>query len=120
MKADTAVGPAYAGGERTMMFRKLYWVTEEMSKNNSHVTGVYTSIPDLINHGLRWMNGSADGFRISLVKLDSEKEPLGTFQSPSFEGLETRLQDFIRTEEFTEEETLTLREALDSFASVKA
>ena len=102
-----------------MMFRKLYWVTEELNKSGSQVTGTYTSIPDLIHHGLRWINGSTEGFRITLVKLDSGKEPLGTFESPAFDGLETRLEDFVRTEEFTAEQVQALREALSEFCSVK-
>ncbi len=102
-----------------MMFRKLYWVTEELNKGGSQVTGTYTSIPDLIHHGLRWINGSTTGFRITLVKLDSSKEPLGTFESPGFAGLEAKLEDFVRTEEFTEEQIQALREALNDFSSVK-
>ena len=101
-----------------MMFRRLYWVTEELGKGEaSNVTGVYTSIPDLIRYGLRWTGESADGFRLTLVKLDCQKEPLGSFQTPGFEGLETRLQDFIRTEEFTPDETQSLVEALKEFTS---
>ncbi len=36
-----------------MMFRRLYWVVEEVdTSGRSQVTGVYTSIQDLIKHGL--------------------------------------------------------------------
>jgi hypothetical protein len=98
-----------------MMFRRLYWVTEELGENGSRVTGVYTSIPDLINRGLRWTGEPQSGFRISLIKLDCDREPLGTFVSPRYEGLEERLGDFIKTEEFSEEQRTALIEGLQAF-----
>jgi hypothetical protein len=104
-----------------MMFRRLYWVTEEINDAGvSRVTGVYTSIPDLIRHGLRWTHGPQAQFRLSLVKLDCEQDPLGTFESPRYEGLTERLEDFVKTQEFTQDECQTLADALNEFASVKA
>jgi len=94
------------------MFRKLYWVTEQVDRDgSSRVTGVYTSIPDLIRHGLRWSRTS-DSLRLTLTKLDSEKEPLGSWASPGFSGLEASLQEFIRTDEFSQEHCQALVKAL--------
>ncbi|MFY9233540.1 MAG: hypothetical protein WAO58_03680 [Fimbriimonadaceae bacterium] len=103
-----------------MMFRRLYWVTEELAgAGSSSVTGVYTSIPDLIRHGIRWTGEPKKGFRLTLVKLDCGKEPLGTFVGPRFEGLEERLSDFIRTDEFSHDECRALTDALSEFSSVR-
>jgi len=101
-----------------MMFRRLYWVTEELSSAGSSVTGVYTSIPDLIRHGIRWTSEPTSHFRLTLVKLDCAKEPLGTFVGPRFEGLEERLSDFVRTDEFSHDECRALADALAEFSAV--
>lgn len=101
-----------------MMFRRLYWVTEELSVDgSSKVTGVYTSIPDLIRFGLRWTSEARSGLRLTLVKLDCEKEPLGVFEPPRYEQLAERLQDFIKTDEFTTDECRALVESLQEFSS---
>jgi hypothetical protein len=100
----------------TMMFRKLYWVTEEIDAlGHSQVSGVYTSIPDLIRHGLRDGQTSST-FRLTLTKLDSEGGPLGTWTGPRFEGLAQRLEEFILTDEFSREHGVAL---LDSLLGVK-
>lgn len=101
------------------MFRRLYWVTEECEPNGSCVTGVYTSIPDLIKHGLRWVDGPRTKLRLTLCKLDCAREPLGTFEGPDFKGLEERLADFVKTDEFSQDECKALVEALHSFSSAK-
>lgn len=101
------------------MFRRLYWVTEEIAEDGaSRVTGVYTSVPDLIRHGLRWTGSPKKTFRLSLVKLDCNNDPLGCFESPRYEGLEERLQDFVKTNEFSVEECQSLADALREFSSV--
>jgi len=103
-----------------MMFRKLYWVTEQVdSKGNSHVSGVYTSIPELIRHGLSWQEGDCH-LRITLTKLDSIKEPFGTWCEPNFNGLGERLEEFIQTDEFTKEHCQMLLEALNGRAAKAA
>lgn len=95
-----------------MMFRKLYWVTEALDANgNSHVEGVYTSIPDLIRHGLRNLDQHY-GLRLTLSKLDSQCGPLGSWESPSFEGLDVCLQEFVATEEFSQDHCKALLDAL--------
>jgi hypothetical protein len=102
-----------------MVFRKLYWVTEQGDGSGDwSVSGVYTSVTDLIDHGLRWIGGSTGAaFRITLVKLDSAKEPLGSWASPEFSGLESGLDAYVKTGEFTEEDRLALRRSLDAFVS---
>jgi hypothetical protein len=92
-----------------MMFRRLYWVTEQIDAQSSQVTGVYTSIPDLIRKGLD-MHGK--DFRLTLTKLDCSEGRLGSWQSPAFEGLEERLQDFVATDEFSQEHCSALVEEL--------
>ncbi len=108
-----------------MMFRRLYWVTEqETPKIGWRATGVYTSTADLIERGIRWV-GDADGasarLRIVLVKLDSSNDVLGSWDGPEFAGLEAGLEPFQKTGEFTSDDCLNLRRALDSFvAALKA
>ena len=87
-----------------MKFRKLYWVSEQIDEQGrSEVIGVYTSIPDLVEVGLRRVDGlpKRAGYRLSLVKLDSKKKPLGLWESPDFEGLADDLEEFIKTKEFS-------------------
>jgi hypothetical protein len=99
-----------------MMFRKLYWVTEQTDPQGTYrATGVYTSIPDLIDQGLRWLEPAGNGFRISLVKLDGRGDPLGAWTAPDFTGLEEGLQDFVATGEFGIDECESLRMALTGF-----
>ena len=84
-----------------MMFRKLYWVTEGVNADHdSMVLGVFTSIPDLIKNGLPTAE-RYPSYRISLVKLDSPQTPLGTWQSPEFNGLRDAMQAYIATDEFS-------------------
>ncbi|HVL39322.1 MAG TPA: hypothetical protein VM328_08015 [Fimbriimonadaceae bacterium] len=105
-----------------MMFRRLYWVTEQLDEQGcSTVTGVYTSIPDLVRHGLRYVNDLPQGgFRLNLVKLDCTKKPLGIWESPRFEGLADRLSEYVATDEFSQDQCNMLVEALSHFSGVKA
>jgi hypothetical protein len=101
-----------------MKFRRIYWVTEQFDeKGGSQVAGVYTSIPDLIDKGLRWDEGTPGraGFRITLVKLDSMKSPLGTWHGPEFAGLDESLKEYIGTGEFNEGDCIQLVDAVRSF-----
>lgn len=101
-----------------MMFRKLYWITEQTDPTgNFRATGVYTSVHDLIESGLRHLDPGGPGFRITLVKLDCRKDVLGSWQGPRFEGLEEGFQKYIDTHEFTIEEAQALRAALDQFVA---
>lgn len=101
-----------------MTFRRIYWVTEQLAENNvSCVTGVYTSIPDLLQEGLRWAEGCDHkaGIRLSLVKLDDFNMPLGTWSSPDFKGLSSDLQPYVKTEEFNGMDVETLEQELKKF-----
>lgn len=92
------------------MFRRLYWVTELVKADGrSEVAGVYTSIPDLIRHGLP--AGDAH-LRLTLTKLDSTQAPFGSWEGPEFSGLEEACQQFVRTEEFSVDEVKGLLRAL--------
>lgn len=101
-----------------MMFRKLYWITEQSSRGSWRATGVYTSIQDLIEHGFRFVGDPAvhDGFRITLCKLDCRKDVLGVWSGPKFQDIETDLQAYVQTGEFTVEEIQQLRQALSAFS----
>lgn len=98
-----------------MKFRKLYWVTEQFGQDGlSEVAGVYTSIPDLIERGIEWRDGLShqDGFRLTLVALDSRKKPLGTWATPEFGSLQSDLSEYVGTQEFGASEVDALVEAL--------
>jgi len=102
------------------MFRKLYWVTESVdAKGLSHVVGVYTSIPDLIRHGLS-TNDRNSRLRLTLTKLDSDRTPFGTWCEPHFEGLDDKLQEFVVTEEFLPEQCEMLVDALKRRPAIAA
>lgn len=106
-----------------MMFRRLYWVAEQVEKDgSSKVTGVFTSIQDLVHTGLQWCsNGKVPkGYRLTLMKPDSFNCPLGVFESPRFEGLDEALTELVQGNEYSSEEAANLRSELDSFSSSRA
>jgi hypothetical protein len=101
------------GAEKTTMFRRLYWVSEQVFEDGtSSVNGVYTSIPDLVRYGLRFPEAGL--LRLTLTKLDSDREPLGKWVSPSFEGLEAAMEPYVKTEEFSGEQVKSLVSSLSS------
>ena len=103
-----------------MKFRRLYWVTEQLDDDGrSALCGVFTSIPDLVEEGLRWNDeiGKRNSFRISLVKLDSKHKPLGSWISPDYQTLEEDLQEYVETQEFTVPECQDLCKGLKEFSS---
>jgi hypothetical protein len=104
-----------------MMFRRLYWVTEELdSASCSRVTGVYTSIPDLIRKGLSPIEDQDERrIRLNLIKLDCSDDPLGTWESPGFEGIQDRLGEFVATDEFTQEQCQSLFDELSRFRGLQ-
>lgn len=94
-----------------MKFRKLYWVTEQVGTDGkSKVIGTYTSIHDLRTKGIKWDDECefSGSFRVSLVKLDSSKMPMGCWEGPTFSGLEADLQQFVETGEFDEPSIIQL------------
>jgi hypothetical protein len=96
-----------------MKFRRLYWVTEEVSaKGDSGVTGVYTSIPDLIKNGIESRNGKPSQLRLSLVKLDCADGPLGIWEAPGFTGIGDSLQEYVKTDEFSADQCQALVDGL--------
>ena len=100
-----------------MMFRKLYWVTEELrSDGSSAVTGVYTSIPNLIRHGLGKVHDAAC-LRLSLTKLDSDDGPIAAWAGDMFGRLSADLVQFVATEDITEDQRNSLVETVDSLRS---
>lgn len=103
-----------------MMFRRLYWVVEEVEQTGrSQVIGVYTSIQDLINRGLACIDTGND-IRLTLTKLDSTKPPLGCWASPRFESLETDLEEYVKTDEFTLESCKALCDELHKLYKIPA
>jgi hypothetical protein len=88
--------------QRTKMFRKLYWVTELVyGDGSSQVTGIYTSIPDLLRKGLD--RNRLSSTRLTLSKLDSAEPPLGSWSGRDFDRIQDTLQEFVRTDEFSAE-----------------
>lgn len=102
-----------------MKFRNLHWATEQVSATGSTLTGVFTSIPDLVHHGLRWIEAvpHRQGFRVSLVQLDSPNLPLGSWMSPDFEGMTEQLRDYVASDGFNPQETEELVGLLREFAT---
>ena|SRR5579859_1722399 len=106
-----------------MMFRRLYWVAEQVDNaGRSKVTGVYTSIQDLVQRGLRWCDGSngPGGYRLTMVKPDCFNCPLGMWESPRFEGMAKDLEEFVENDEYSREEVATLEAALQQFTGPHA
>lgn len=103
-----------------MMFRKLYWVTEEVcASGNSRVLGVFTSIPDLVRYGLSY--DASCMLRLTLTKLDTDSGAVGCWDSKSgFRGIEDRLQEFVRTDDFTDDHCRELVRALNVRAAAVA
>lgn len=101
-----------------MMFRRLYWVTEQLyADGRSRVTGTYTSIPDLIDHGLRFVGDDAAlcvGLRLSLVKLDAGHDVLGVWSGDDFKTIEADLAPYVRTHEFNPEVVSDLARILNA------
>ncbi len=102
-----------------MKFRRLYWVTEQVDGDGrSEVAGVFTSIQDLTDRGIHWVDDieKKAGFRLTLVKLDSRHKPLGTWVSPEFPGIEDSLAEYVKTQEFSSTEVEDLVAKLRSFS----
>lgn len=98
-----------------MKFRRIYWVTEQLDESGrGEVTGVYTSIPDLVEYGL-FMKDHCDkkaALRLTLCELDATKPPLVRLTSPDFGDVEQVLEQFVKDGEITHEDVVTLADAL--------
>lgn len=82
------------------LLRFLHWVLEVVEPDGkSHVHGVYTSIPDLVDRGFHGDASIADkDCRLTLVQLDSAQPPLGTWFA-SVGELERDLEPFVASGE---------------------
>jgi hypothetical protein len=95
-----------------MPFRRIYWITEHVHADGStQASGIYTSVYDLVERGLP---RHSEGLRLTLVKVDSDSDPLGTYDSPAFEGLAEDLLGYTATDEITEDQRKGLLDALHS------
>lgn len=102
-----------------MMFRRLYWVAEQVDQKSgrSKVTGVYTSIQDLVQKGFQWCDGGSGptGYRLTLLKPDSFNCPLGVWDAPRFEGILNDMNEYVESGEYTKDEIATLETAIGQF-----
>lgn len=106
-----------------MLFRRLYWVAEQVDPNGrSKVTGVYTSIQDLMGKGLRWCEEGpcAAKLRLTLVKPDSFNCPIGVWESPDFSGMREALDELVGGNEYSRDECTSLERELDNFVAQTA
>jgi hypothetical protein len=84
-----------------MVFRRIYWVVEEVKEGKTSVRGVFTSIADLLDRYLAKVSSDKpDNLIITLVRLDSSEGVLGRWESPTFDGLRESLNQYIQTGEF--------------------
>lgn len=91
------------------MFRRLYWIVEELGDaGESRVTGVYTSIPDLVHRGLK----AGLSLRLTIHKPDTYDAPLGQWTNETFGEIADGLQTFVQTHEYSVDEVKTLTEAV--------
>ena len=99
-----------------MQFRRIYWVTEEIRQGERSLTGVFTSISDLLDRYLEGLDDNKpDSIRLSLVKLDQKGPPLGVWESGKFENLRQDLQQFIDSGEFSIDECERISGRLQSW-----
>lgn len=97
-----------------MKFRILHWVTESLAADGtSEVTAIFTSVPDLIDSGLTQELPKGHRLRVSLVKLDCIKGPLGVWIGPQFEGMESMLNTLQSTQELSPMEFKLLEAAIE-------
>lgn len=101
------------------MFRRLYWIVEQIGEDSSsRVTGVYTSIQDLVNKGLKWSeNLVVNHVRITLMKPDTFDKALGSWKDSEFGSLRNDLEAYIQSHEYSEEEVDLLCQATSAFVT---
>lgn len=98
------------------MFRKLYWVAEQVdAAGNSKVTGIFTSIQDLVEVNFHSDNGGKAS-RITLSKLDCANGVLGSWTIGKHQSLAEDLQAYVQTKEFSLEECELLVNAVNGSA----
>jgi hypothetical protein len=101
------------------MFRRLYWIAEQLNADGtSRITGIYTSIQDLCHHGLCWSeNCNSKVIRLTLMKPDVFDQPLGCWISPTFGDIATDMRVYVESNEYTEEEIKMLMSSIDAFVA---
>jgi len=106
-----------------MKFRHLYWVTETLAADGtSAVRGVFTSIHDLIDRGLSGLTPGSEvvDLRITLVQLDRNQAPMGSWRAVRGADLSDSLREFIESGEFDADECRQLSEAFRNWGLVRA
>jgi hypothetical protein len=97
-----------------MMFRKLYWVTERVDRTGEgRVLGVFTSIPNLIRHGLE-CEIDLRHLRLTLTKLDCGDGPIASWFGPTFACLERDLAQFVATDDFSSDQCMALVDLIEA------
>lgn len=99
------------------MFRRLYWIVEQVANDGSaRITGIYSSIQDLVHVGLKWSESSSGRvLRLTLVKPDTFDAPFGQWTADQTDQLTQDLEPFKASREYSEEEIKTLVHALEEF-----
>lgn len=104
-----------------MTFRRLYWVAEQVEADGrSTMTGVYTSIADLVHKGLLWRSTGPASLRLTLIKPDTFDSPLGRWDGTSFDTIEADMAPFEESGEMSVEEVKMLVEGLGAFLGARA
>lgn len=100
-----------------MKFRKIHWVVERLGEGTaSQIAGVFTSNQDLAEKVI----GRIDGrLRLSLVQLDSDQGPLGSWEIPNFGSLLDDLRLYVDDGEMSENGYKMLVDALGVGASAQ-
>lgn len=93
-----------------MIFRRVYWVVEQLGDRGSEVAGVYTSIPDLLENGLRSVSGAT--IRVSAFELDKARGALCTWRTDSKHEAAEAFELLVEAGDFTHEEIARLCDAL--------
>jgi hypothetical protein len=95
-----------------MLFRKLYWVAEDLLPSGAaSLRGVFTSVPNLIRLGIP-DRLDPSRFRLTLTRLDSTDGVVARWSGPDFDHLSQDLAPFVVEEDFTEEQRRNLVERI--------
>ena len=106
--------------ELTMMFRKLYWVTESVDEDGvSHILGVYTSIPHLLRSGFH-ANSDLSHTRLSLTRLDCEDCILATWIGADYDRIRDDIRQFVDSDDFNVDQVDALWHAVSALKRVAA
>lgn len=105
---------------KTMMFRKLYWVAEDIdATGSSQVRGVFTSVPNLLRNCLE-RGVDLSEIRLSLTRLDCGNAVIASWSGKQFAQMPRDLVQFVETEDLTEEQRQSISRWIDSRLHVAA